>query len=98
VLTVSTVKGRRMPIVRRSQSSSSTMVGLGKWGNEGKYRQEGAQGYMTSWFGKVFKRGGGVKYQSAQVITLAIFFLYRFFWSFLPLLKTSPSKRFREEI
>jgi len=72
VLTVATVEGRRMRIVRRSQScsSSTTMSGLGKWGDEGgsideRERGGGCWGSMASWLGKVFKRSGGVKCQSS---------------------------------
>ena len=44
VLTVPTVKGRRMPIVRRSQSSSSTMSGPGKWADEGSIDERERKG------------------------------------------------------
>lgn len=60
VLTVATVEGRRMRIVRRSQSSSSSMSGLGKWGDESSSIDErergGCWGSMASWFGKVFRK------------------------------------------
>jgi len=60
VLTVATVEGRRMRIVRRSQSSSSSMSGLGKWGDEGSSIDErergGCWGNMASWFGRLFRK------------------------------------------
>jgi len=66
VLTAAIVEGRRMLIVRRShRSSSTTLSGLGIWGDEGGcitgQERGGCWGIMASWFGKGFKRGRGVR-------------------------------------
>ncbi|RPA92382.1 hypothetical protein L873DRAFT_195931 [Choiromyces venosus 120613-1] len=62
VLTVATVEGRRMRIVRRSQSASSTMSGLGKWGDEDSIDERergGCWGGLKSCIGRLFKKRRG---------------------------------------